>query len=480
MRKIGDKLTITFGLLIFSAIFVCGWYLYGQTKRHLDKELGQRLVDIAQAIAIHVNGEIVKQLNPGNETGLTYQNLVSQLNRIKQKTAIGRIYIFDRNHCSLVDTETSIPIRTEYLKLKFDRLELEEAWEKKGVSSVLFLGEDGNYYKSGYAPILVKDEVVAVIGVDASAAFLQTLKKFRRNVITFGLICIFISVAIGFVMSKTITTPIHKLVAAVEKISRGDLNTEIKVHSDDEIGFLGRTMEQMRMSIIKRDEQMKLMLANVAHEIRNPLGGIELFADILAEELGQENNQIHTGTSDHPAKAHLEKITKEVRKLNQIITEFLDFAGSKEPQRSKVYLQELVQSAYFMLALEFEEAKINFKSIVDPLVKIHVDPEQFKRVFVNLFKNSLQAIQDNKITNGKVIVQSREKESNLEIVVKDNGPGIPSENITKLFEPFFTTKEKGAGLGLAIVHKIITDHKGNIKIQNLEDRSTGVIIEIQQ
>ena len=469
MRKIGDKLAITFGLLIFSAIFVCGWYLYGQTKHHLDEELGQRLVDIAQTIAAHSKGAIITQLVPGNETGLTYRNLVYQLNQIKQKTAVKRIYIFDENRRSLMDTETGIPIGTEYLKLQFDRLELEHVWQKKGAASVLFLGEDGQYYKSGYAPILVDGKVVAAVGVDASAIFLKILKRYKNNVLTFVLVCVLISVAIGFVLSKTITNPIHKLVAAAEKIGNGDFKSEIQINSKDEIGYLGRTMEQMRMNILKRDAQMKLMLANVAHEIRNPLGGIELFADILAEELEQ----------NAPTRAHIGKITKEVRKLNQIITEFLDFARPKQPQKRDVHLEELIQSAYFMLALEFEKAMVEFQSLVEPLIKIYVDPEQFKRVFVNLFKNSLQAIQSSKITNGKLTVKSIKKDGMVEISVNDNGQGISPENIAQLFEPFFTTKEKGAGLGLSIVQKIISDHGGTIAIQSIEGEFTNVIIRIQ-
>jgi len=472
MFRISNKLTITFGLLISSAIFVCGWSFYGQTKHHLDTELGHRLVDIAQTVAVHSNGNIIKQLIPGNEDGLTYRHFVSQLSQVKEKTGVSRIYIFDKHNRSLLDTHTSIPIGNEYLKLKFDQLELESVWQKKSIPSVLFLGEDGNYYKSGYAPILVGDEVVAAVGVDASAAFLHILKKSRRNVLTFALVCIFISLVIVFIMSKKITSPIHTLVTAIDKIGSGDLNTEIKISSNDEIGFLGKTMDQMRMNIIKRDAQMKLMLANVAHEIRNPLGGIELFAGILAEELGQEKNNLNDSNSNTHAQAHLEKITQEVRKLNQIITEFLDFARPKQPQKTKTSLKELIQSTYFMLAL--------FHSEVEPLLKINVDPEQFKRVFVNLFKNSLQAIQNSKMKDGKVTVRSKRKEGIVEVIVKDNGPGIPQKQLPCLFEPFFTTKEKGAGLGLAIVQKIVTDHGENIEIHSTEGKSTTAIIRLSQ
>ncbi|MGA1867822.1 MAG: ATP-binding protein [bacterium] len=471
MRRIGDKITITFGLLIFSAIFVCAWYLYSQTRHHLEKELGQRLVDIAQTIAHQLNGEIIRHLVPGNERGVTYHNLVRQLNQVRENTAVSRIYIFDKNHCSLVDTQASVPIGTEYLNLTFDQLEMEYVWQKKGVSSVLFLGEDGRYYKSGYAPIVVGGEVVAALGVDASAAFLHIMRRFRRSVVSFGIVCILMSVVIGFILSKTITNPIHQLVASIEKISQGNLNAKITVNSNDEIGFLGRTMEQMRSNIIQRDAQMKLMLANVAHEIRNPLSGIELFAGILSEELG------HSADA-HSARQHLDKIIREVRKLNQIITEFLDFARSKKPQKQEVSLEELIQSAYFMLALEFEEARISFTSQVEPLLKIQVDPEQFKRVFINLFKNSLQALRSGKTEDARVSVRSRYEESMVEIIVEDNGPGISQEALQKLFEPFYTTKEKGAGLGLAIVRKIIADHGERIEVLSVQGQFTRVIIQL--
>ena len=154
------------------------------------------------------------------------------------------------------------------------------------------------------------------------------------------------------------------------------------------------------------------------------------------------------------------------------------------------------------------DAEVEFQSQVNPLTKIFVDPEQFKRVFVNIFKNSLQAIQQGGVTKGKITVQSSENSSEsgsgnssenklgnkvenksenksenknglVEIMVSDNGPGIPHETLQRLFEPFFTTKEKGAGLGLAIVQKIISDHGASIDIKSQKGELTTVIIRVQ-
>jgi signal transduction histidine kinase len=109
-----------------------------------------------------------------------------------------------------------------------------------------------------------------------------------------------------------------------------------------------------------------------------------------------------------------------------------------------------------------------------------VDGDQFKRIFINLFKNSLQALQNGTVAGGRVMVQSDVRDGIIEISVQDNGPGIPHENMTRIFEPFFTTKEKGAGLGLAIIHKIVTDHGGRIEIRSAEGTSTTVVIRVFQ
>ena len=129
-----------------------------------------------------------------------------------------------------------------------------------------------------------------------------------------------ITIAIGFLFARTITKPIHRLVGAADEIGKGNFGKGIRIDTRDELGYLGSAMENMRKGIVERDNQLKMMLAGVAHEIRNPLGGIEIFAGLLAEEL--EGN----------SKEHTQKIIKEVRNLDGIITQFLEYARPIEPQ----------------------------------------------------------------------------------------------------------------------------------------------------
>jgi signal transduction histidine kinase len=464
--RIGSKLVITFVLFVTIFVGVTGWFLYGATKNSLDNELGSKLVAIAQAATTQIEGIFAMQsspLSPGDENNLTYTNLLNKLKRVKEATNVRRVYIFDTENRSLVDTDMDVPIGTEYIKLKFDRSELGSLWKGIPVSTVLFRGDDGVYYKSGYAPVKVNDEVIAAVGVDTSATFMTAIKSFRRSVVIFAVVSITITVAVGFLFARTITRPIHKLVEAAGEIGRGDFESEVRIDSSDELGYLGNAMENMRRSIIERDNQLKMMLAGVAHEIRNPLGGIGIFAGLLADEL--------QGTS----KEHTEKIIREVRNLNEIITQFLDYARPVEPVRKTVPVGSLIDDAYFLLSPEFGGRDAQFVRQLDcEDALVYVDPEQIKRAFINIFKNSLQVMTN----SGELTVRSQIRGDLVGIMVTDTGPGIAAENLEKIFDPFFTTKEKGVGLGLSIVKKIVESNGGQITVESEMGKSTTFTISL--
>ena len=461
--RIGNKLVVTFVLFVTIFVGATGWFLYRTTKNSLDDELGGKLVAIAQSAATQIYGLSVMQLAPGDEETLTYDNLLNKIRKVKEATNVKRVYIFGRDNRSLVDTDMDIPIGMEYIKLRFDRAELESLWRGDSVHTVLFRGDDGVYYKSGYAPIKINDEIVAAVGVDTSATFVAAIKRFRRNVVIFAIVSIIMTIAIGFLFAQTITRSIHKLVEAADEIGRGNFNQEIHIDSRDELGYLGNAMENMRKGIIERDNQLRMMLAGVAHEIRNPLGGIEIFAGLLADEL------------EGDSKEHTRKIIREVKNLNAIITQFLEFARPAEPVKRSVTVGAVMDEAYFLLSPEFEESNARFiRELNCEDARIFVDTEQIKRVFVNIFKNALQAMKD----SGELTLTGQVKGNFVEIAVSDTGPGIQEENLEKIFDPFFTTKEKGVGLGLSIVKEIIEGNDGEIAVESEWGKSTTFIISL--
>ncbi|HGE69480.1 TPA: HAMP domain-containing histidine kinase [Candidatus Poribacteria bacterium] len=463
--KIGNKLIITFVLFVTIFVGSTGWFLYRSAKDSLDNELGGKLIAIAQAVVTQIDSISITYLSPGDEGTKNYENLKEKIKKVKQATNVKRIYIFDRNNKSLVDTDENIPIGTEYIKLRFNKSELENLWNGNCVHTILFKGEDGEYYKSGYAPIKDNNSVVAAVGVDTSATIMSAIRAFGRNVVIFAIVSILITIAIGFLFAKTITNPIDKLVKSAEEISKGNFNNEINIKSNDELGYLGYSMDNMRKAIIQRDNRLKMMLAGIAHEIRNPLGGIEIFAGLLSEDL--------QGTS----KEYVDKIIKEVRNLNDIVTQFLEYAKPTEPIKEDVELLSIIDEICFILAPELQKRNVKFISeITDGKIKVFVDPKQIKSVFMNIIKNSIQAMSD----GGEIKLKSDKTDNLIVITVSDNGLGIASENLGKIFDPFFTTKEKGAGLGLAIVKKLVEDNNGKIEVQSKVGEGTTFTIYLPE
>ncbi len=209
------------------------------------------------------------------------------------------------------------------------------------------------------------------------------------------------------------------------------------------------------------------MAAELAHEIRNPLGSIELYASMLEEDLKTAKLN-----SDF-----IKFIREEIKKLNSLVTNILLFTRdiTVSPKKIKVknYLKNILNLITPLANSENINIVLNIKE--DYVV---FDPELFERVFYNLILNSIHALKGKK--KGKIEIGLRKEKSTQIITVKDNGEGIDREILDKIFNPFFTTKAKGSGLGLSVVYRIVKAHNGKIFINSEKGKGTEIIIEIEE
>jgi len=212
------------------------------------------------------------------------------------------------------------------------------------------------------------------------------------------------------------------------------------------------------------------MAVKIAHDIRNPLGSIELFASLLKKDV----------EGDEDKKMIVEHISSGVRSINHIISNLLLFIRPEQlPEMQILDLNDpLKDSLFFVEHMISPDSSISVETaFASRPLNINGDPELLSQIVLNLILNAIQAMPDGgklKMST-RLIADSRGHEM-AEIRFADSGLGIPRKNLARIFDPFFTTKNRGTGLGLSIVHNITQAHGGNIDIQSWPAKGTECIL----
>ena len=427
-----------------------------EVSRHdLDDELGTRLEAIASSAATTVRGKYLADIAPGNETDRAYQNVATKLGALAESTG-ARLFVFDRHYDARVDTGEPTPIGTHYVHVELDQREVERMFSTgKAVSSVTFVGNDGKTYKTGYAPIRASEtdpQIVLGLGAQAPASYFTRLGDLRTRMIEWGVGLALVSIAAAVIATLFITRNVRRLAAAAERIGAGDLLNPVKATSRDELGVLAETMDRMRVQLAERDARMQQMLAGIAHEVRNPLAGMTLFAGILRDEVPETDER----------RGHVDKIQRELDYLERVVSEFLEFARRPKPELADVDVRELVTEVAQLASTA--DIEVNAASTIDTL---HGDRGQLRRALLNLARNAVQAASAAGHSGADcVAIRAIGEHDGVTLIVWNRGKEIARDMTTsgKLFEPFYTTREKGTGLGLAFVRDITRDHGGSVDV----------------
>jgi PAS domain S-box-containing protein len=216
--------------------------------------------------------------------------------------------------------------------------------------------------------------------------------------------------------------------------------------------------------------------SGIAHELRNPLAGIKTTAQALGEEM----------TGEDPRREYLQRITKEIDRLNELLKTFFSFAKPQKLNLTPCHVRDIINEIIPFLIKEIADKGIRFEEKYDPhLPRIKADKTQMHQVFLNLFLNAIQAMPEGgelKIGVSSFVSAGGDgpRQNFVKAVVSDTGKGIPPHMIDRIFDPFFTTKPKGIGLGLSIAYQIINKHGGTIKVESEWEKGTSFVITLPE
>ncbi len=417
------------------------------TRSQIERELDEKLIAVA-GTAAEVGGMLglASPLAPGMEQSQSHEILAERL-RVLQKY-VADAYLIRRDLSVVVSTAPtdSLPIGAPLYFLQSHLDAVEQAWEQGQATSELF-DVDGSLYKYGFVRLDNPDVAdTLMIAAQIPANYQDALDRLRSTVLAGSIGSALFAILLAGLLATRVTRPLDRLSMAALRIQRGRMKEAIPVEGTDEIGRLSRAMERMRVGLLDQRKQMELMVAQVAHEIRNPLGGIELLSSAAAD-------------SEDPVERRrvIAKIRGEVTALNDIISDFLEFARPAPASKEAHDVRRPIQDATDIVQAEVapRNGSIHLDLPAQPL-SVLADPGHLKRLVLNLVRNGAQSGQN-------VWVEARRDRDNVVVSVKDDGPGIPEELREGLFQPFVTDKEQGAGLGLAIVKKLAEANGGQVE-----------------
>jgi two-component system NtrC family sensor kinase len=324
-----------------------------------------------------------------------------------------------------------------------------------------------------------KQSLLGVLDVNVSLADMDgEIAHSRRVIATSAILAILaVSLMLWWLNHRLVEQPVAALVEGTRRVSAGDLGVSIPFIGHHELGELAKAFNEMIRNLADTQHQLaqadKLasvgrLAAGIAHEINNPLTGVLSYASLLRKRMEH----------DPPACEDLDVIVRETVRCRGIIRGLLDFARPAAPARKAMDLNEVVRRAVSVVMTQLSLNHVDLSlDLASDLPTVHADANQIQQVVVNLLLNAADAIG---AEGGRIRATTRPSPpASIELLLEDNGRGIPAEDLPRIFEPFFTTKgNHGTGLGLAVSWGIVEAHGGSLEVQSEPGHGARFILRL--
>ncbi len=436
-------LVISLLLVIMASLAVP---LYWYTRSALEDELDQHLLTTLELISVNLNPELISLL--AAEPDLKNIRMAVEADLADQVVSrIVGIAIYNAAGQKLAYTGRVVPEQFRLLP-PFSSV-------SKGEVSEIYSQPDGGYLKAAASSVDLKAEPVFLV-IWGGAGFMSVVEQLSGSLLWLTLLALIAGIGLAIIFSRSLIRPVRYLADYTASIRNNIYSKPEDLQRHDEIGALNTALIEMHHEIQDNEQRNKELLSGIAHEIKNPLGGIEIYTGLLEAE--SQANPEH--------RDYLNKISSELQNLKRIILEYLDYARPPKSNIEPQKIDTIIADAARILNPELEQKNIRFNLVGS--ATLPGDESKLRRVMVNLLKNSLEAVTE----SGKIEVFIDDSDHDLVVKISDDGEGIAADLQEQIFQPHFSTRDRGYGLGLAIVRNIIDEMGGTIVVNSIVGQGT--------
>ena len=446
LRSLRNRLTLIFALIVAGAIAVVYFYV---TPRLEDELVSQKLERLA--------ADTDREADPLRElvaTKRAQEQVASVISRAaKRSSAEVTVLQLGRQRDQLVSIAASSP-GGEGLA---DMAEVAHRAVESGDTATARVGE-----RALAARPLVPNERVRGVAVfaDSLADVEGNVQLIRQRILVAGAIALVIAALGGYLVARALTARIKRLERAARKVAAGDFSNPIHAESDDELGQLAATFDDMQRQLARLDTARKQFIASASHELRTPIFSLGGFLELLEDE----------ELDDETRGQFLAQLRGQVARMRKLATELLDLSrlesGALELRSEPTDVGELAReiAGEFTPALNAHDAELQVVAAPEP-IEVDCDPERVAQVMRILLDNALVHTP----AGTTIVVSAARADGHVTLEVADSGLGIRHQTMPHIFEPFFTSADgaRGAGLGLTIARELAERMNGELTVRSV-------------
>ncbi|MFH1196985.1 MAG: HAMP domain-containing sensor histidine kinase [bacterium] len=454
-----NRIIISFGLISVLLVAAISYLGYSYLKELYLEQISGHVKNILTINAKLIDKAYIDILELGKPTGAVERYYRERFDKIRSYDPGIKLMLFDDEFKIIIDADSVFKYGDLENRLVLNRKEILELRQQNSFTSQPFKTEDNEWFMWGFYRISRK----YFIALRENAAVLGKIDEYGNDFILVGFGGILLSLVMAIYLAGSILRPVNKLIDFSGEIGKGNFSIDSPLGMKGELNLLSDAMLKMKNDLEDDHKERNKLLAQIAHEIRNPLGSIELLANLVKEDLNKKEFDTE----------YIQKILLEINGLKQLISSYLEYSKPMPPTPESLDLHLLISDIGEKFHTMFESNKIDFKYSVEDK-EIVFDKNHLNQILMNLILNSIDAIG----ANGTISVKLSNENGIKKITIEDTGKGIPPENLKKVLEPFFTTKKNGTGLGLSICKKLAKENGADITVESKPGEGTKFILSI--